>query len=432
MYKFTAFSAILSALFSTSLIAESPPLPMHFEPITGSSYAPVSDPLILNSEPWIIPKGFTQRIVTDETALNIYEGNDWGDMNTVNETGKDAGRYLYRAHEVRPGNDKRRGGGRGGSLSVVDLTTGKAKVLLQRADWEALDGIVWTPWHTLLFAEESIATTYEDPDVPQAVSGLLYEVTLDKTDPSVAERVTVRSLLGSLAHEGIKTDDEGNVYVVDEGKSGSIYKFVPEHYGDLSTGQLFALKVDAGAKTGAATWVALDMKQVQISARVAAKAVKATAYCRPEDLERIGKTLYAALTCEDASNAANLEGAGAILSISLGSAPHVKYFVAHGVNVVHENKRDGVTGFRNPDNLASGPDGKLWIVEDNVPSDIWVADPDDNDDGYSDGVKLFASLKDGAAEGTGLYFGKAVHTVFVNVQHSGTGNDKTVAISQGK
>ena len=75
-------------------------------------------------------------------------------------------------------------------------------------------------------------------------------------------------------------------------------------------------------------------------------------------------------------------------------------------------------------------DAKLWIVEDNVPSDIWVAEADNDGDGYSDGVHLFASLKDEGAEGTGIYFGKDPHKLFVNIQHSVTGNDKTMAITR--
>jgi hypothetical protein len=318
----------------------------------------------------------------------------------------------------------------GGAVSVIDLKTGESKIIAQRADWEALDGIVWTPWRTILFAEETITAQLPDPDVPAAKSGLLYELELDKKDPAKAKKVTVRPLLGSLSHEGIEIDPKGNVYVIDEDRSGAIYKFVPETYGDLGSGQLYALKVDGGAKTGTATWVALDMNQVQIDARVAAKAAGATPYCRPEDLERIGNTLYAALTCEDVANPANTSGAGAVLSISLGKTPKVNYFVAHGVNVVKEDKTNKITGFKSPDNLANGPDGNLWIVEDNVPSDIWVAKPDLDGDGYSDGVSLFASLKDNEAEGTGIYFGKDPRKLFVNVQHSVTKNDKTMVITK--
>lgn len=408
--------------------------PMGFDPIPGSAYGMDGDADIATA-PWLIPEGFTQSIVSDESDLNIYVENDWNDMNTVNETRKHAGRYLYRTHEVRysSDNDHRVDGGRGGAVSVVDLKTGEAKELAARADWEALDGIVWTPWHTILFAEEAGTSSLPDPDHPAATAGLLYELTLDRRNPTRAESVSVRPLLGALAHEGIETDAEGNVYVIDEDRHGSIYKFVPDSYGDLSSGQLYALKVMNGAKTGAAEWVALDMSQVQIRANVAAQAAGATEFCRPEDLERIGGTLYVALTCEDVDNAANIYGPGAVMAIELGEQPETAYVAAAGKNAPFENRDAGITGFKGPDNLASGPDGKLWIVEDNAYSDIWVFDPRSEDadgDGYRDGMHLFASLKDRPAEGTGIYFGKDPRTLFVNVQHSGTGNDKTMAITK--
>lgn len=419
--------------------------PMPFNPIASSAYGMENDANITTT-PWVIPRGYVQSIVSDERNLDIYLGNDWNDMNTVNETGKHAGRYLYRTHEVRGKNSARVDGGSGGAVSVVDLKTGLAREVVGRADWEALDGIVWTPWQTILFAEEVINSVLPDPVAPNAKSGLLYELRLDPKDPMSAESVTVRPMLGALSHEGIEIDAEGNVYVIDEARTGAIYKFVPETYGDLSRGQLYALKVMNGAKTGAAEWRALDMAQVQISARVAAAAVGATEFCRPEDMERIDSTLYVALTCEDVDNPANTSGknaagyaVGAVLAINLGEQPSTKFVVAPGKNVPFEVQPTattaGVTGFAKVDNLANGPDGKLWMVEDNDFSDIWVYDPrseDANGDGYKDGVHLFASLKDKPAEGSGIYFGKDPHTLFVNVQHSGTGNDKTMAITRQK
>ena len=419
--------------------------PMSFNPIAGSAYGLENDADIATT-PWVIPEGYVQSIVSDETDLDIYVANDWNDMNTVNETGKHAGRHMYRTHEVRggaignDGNSARVDGGSGGAVSVVDLKTGIAKEVVGRADWEALDGIVWTPWRTVLFAEEAGTSARPDPDAPQAQAGLVYELKLDRHDPMSAESVTVRPLLGALAHEGLEIDAEGNVYVIDEDRKGSIYKFVPETYGDLSSGQLYALKVMNGAKTGAAEWVALDMTQAQIKAHAAATAVGATEYCRPEDLERIAGTLYVALTCEDVDNSANTSGknaagynVGAVLAVELGEKPSVKYVVASGKNTPFENHATATTGFAKVDNLANGPDGKLWMVEDNDYSDIWVYDPrsrDANKDGYRDGVHLFASLKDKLAEGSGIYFGKDPQTLFVNVQHYGTGNDKTMAITK--
>lgn len=432
----------LAAAFAAQAQADSTVVngPMGFDPIAASAYGLQNDADITTT-PWVIPEGFTQAIISDENDLNIYVANDWNDMNTVNETKKHAGRYLYRTHEVRggaignDGNSRRVDGGSGGAVSVVDLKTGKAKEVVSRIDWEALDGLVWTPWHTILFAEEASTTARPDPDHPAATAGLLYELKLDRKDPTKAASVTVRPLLGALAHEGIEIDAEGNVYVIDEDRRGSVYKFVPDNYGDLSSGQLYALKVENGAKTGAAEWVALDMNQAQIKANVAARAVGATEFCRPEDLERISQTLYVALTCEDVDNPASTSGPGAVMAVELVDKPMVSYVVAADKNAPRENQAAGVTGFAKVDNLADGPDGKLWMVEDNDFSDIWVFDPkseDVNGDGYADGMYLFASLKDQPAEGTGIYFGKDPQTLFVNVQHSGTGNDKTMVITKRK
>jgi hypothetical protein len=438
-----ALCALAAPSFAQSTVVGGP---MGFDPISDSAYGQSADP----SAPFVVPAGFDQVLVSDEADLDLYRslcasgvnpGSDWPDMSVANETKKSAGRFLYRTHEVRPflydtacsvtpaaiARYKEQGGG---AVSVIDLHTGATSVLAQRADWEALDGLLWTPWHTLLFAEESINADIPDPQVPQATSGLLYEVTLRHNNPAVARAVEVRPQLGSLSHEGIEVDAEGNVYVIDEDRRGSIYRFVPNKYGNLEKGQLQVLVVAGGAKTGFASWVDLDMAQVQISARIAAQTAGGTPFCRPEDLERIGDVLYAALTCEDVANSANTSGPGAVLAIELGEAPIVRYFAAPGVNVPVENRTAGVTGMRAVDNLANGPDGKLWIVEDNVPSDIWVAEPDNDGDGYADAVHLFASLKDRTAEGTGIYFGSDPKTLFVNIQHSETGNDSTIAITK--
>ena len=367
--------------------------PIGFQPIAGTAYDVAAADW---TEPFVIPQGFTQQRVLDETQLDIYAGaDDLTDMNTVNETGPQAGRFLYRTHEV----------GSNGSLSVVDLKTGEAKVLVQRADWRRLDGLRWTPWGTLLFAEET-------------AGGRLFEAFLDPSDPSVVTRVEQRSEAGILRHEGIEAQGDGTVFVIDELNGGSIYKFEPTRRGDLSDGQLFALKLtgltDAqqkwssstyDEKVGAFEWVALDMDQVVVDADVAADAVAATEFGRPEDVEVIGGTLYVANTSEDR-----------VVAIDL-STNVLSSFVEAGLNVPVENAGAAVTGLNSPDNLAQGPDGRLWIVEDNSLSDVFVASLDRDGDGTADTVEHFASLRDTDAEISGIYFGKDPKTLFLNIQH---------------
>ncbi len=157
-------------------------------------------------------------------------------------------------------------------------------------------------------------------------------------------------------------------------------------------------------KVGAFEWVPLDMALVVQDADAASNAVQATEFGRPEDVQIIKNVLYVANTSEDR-----------VVAIDLRSQ-QLSGYVESGVNLPVENEAAGVTGFNSPDNLAAGPTGQLWIVEDNTPSDIWVASKS-TQDGVATDVKLFASLVDPGAEASGIYFGKDPHTLYVNIQH---------------
>ena len=387
----------------------------NFKPIDESANAADWDP----AAPWKLPKGFTQSVVSDETDLNIYDGgrDDWHDMNVVNETGKMAGRFMYRTHELRlPGSLPE-----GGTVSVVDLETGETKILAQDASWNALDGIRWTPWGTVLFAEET-------------TGGRLFEIELNE-DMMTAAAVHDRPAVGRLAHEGIDLDADGNVYVVDEHRGrtsgcdgvtpcgGGIYKFVPNTHGDLSAGDLYVLGIESSARrdnTGQGVWLGpIDAA----NARQSGTDFGGASYQRPEDLEIIGDTLYVAITEGPRDEYGNEYYEGRVIAVNLDTMV-VTNFVKAGVNVPVEIGKPGEeghqTGFDSVDNLAESPDGRLIMIEDNKPSDIWFASTRKvNDFGASKDVDLFASLTDPGAEGTGIYFSpQDPHTLYVNVQHS--------------
>ena len=423
--KFILASAITTALtVSTVSNADNRDNRFNFKPIDSSANAADWNA----TAPWKLPKGYTQTIVSDETRLNIYDGgrDDWHDMNTVNETGPMAGRFMYRTHELRyPDNQPE-----GGSLSVVDLHTGETTLLAQDTSYNALDGVRWSPWGTVVFAEETAA-------------GRFFEIELND-DLITAKAIHDRPAVGRLAHEGIDFDADGNVYVVDEhrGRSvgcdgvvpcgGGVYKFVSETYGDLSAGSLYVLKVTGPDGTGQGEWVGpIDAE----NARIAGTAAGGQSYQRPEDLEVINGILYVAVTEGPGDETGKEHYEGRVISVDLDSMA-VRNFVKADVNVAVEIGKPGEdghqSGFDSVDNLAEAPNGDLIMIEDNKPSDIWFASTKTNEFGSSEDVRLFASLTDPGAEGTGIYFSPLdSNTLYVNIQHSAADDgDATWAITR--
>ncbi|MCB1877150.1 MAG: DUF839 domain-containing protein [Chromatiales bacterium] len=401
--------AVSAALFSSIAAAGG----FNFKPINGSA----AEEMWTGEAPWKIPQGFSQSIVKDETDLNIYDGgrDDWHDMNTVNETGKKTGRFMYTTHEVR-------GEPEGGAVSAHSFKTGETVVLAQDPGYDAVDGILWTPWGTLLFAEEK-------------TGGRLFEIELNAD--MMSGTVHDRPAVGRIAHEGIGVDAEGNIYVVDEfrgqreGYGGGVYKFVPNSHGDLSSGDLYVLATSEQDGTGQGVWLGPINPA---DARNSGTDFGGHGYNRPEDVQVIGNTLYVAVTEGIYVNGSQTFD-GRVIAVNLATMM-VTDFVKPGVNVPVEIGRPGdanfQTGFDNPDNLAKSPDRRLVIVEDNVPSDIWFAEDTDGD-GVADSVELFASLSDYGAEGTGIYFNpKKSNTLYVNIQHSKEEDgDGTWAIKKG-
>ena len=429
------------------------------------------------AKPFAIPAGYEQQVVTEEREPGYNVNSDNWDMSTQNEFGKDAGRYVYRTHENRAG--------QASQVSLTDLKSGTNRILAERADWEAFDGIVWTPWGTILAAEEVIVSTATDPQVPQAKAGLVYEFFVDRNDPSrldpAREKITpgdgtsdttrdgirARPAIGSKSHEGMRFDKRGNLYGIAEsrgrttvGVAGAIFRFVPDRKGDLAKGQLQAFDSPNG-QDGEGIWIDLDRAEVQIDADAEAERRGANEYQRPEDVEtgestgkdrnNGGNTLYVALTEGDD------EGVLAF-DLSRSERPFAHDYVGKQAGNASE-----AAGFDAPDNLALDRKGNLVVAEDPpvnpVGGDYFVAAPprgsdDDDERGArhqpARTVQRFASLKDCAGEPSGPYFAlegterfarqnpdPAVarvvddETLFAHRQHAGQSSpiDQLVAIS---
>jgi hypothetical protein len=436
-----------------------------FTPLATSAECAVG-PVV--GDPFTLPSGYGQQVIVQEGdggSINLF------DMLTQNESGKDEGRYLYRTHETATN----------GQVTLTDLQTGVTEILAQRSDFERFDGIAWTPWGTLLAAEEVIIAAAKDPSVPQAVGGLVYEFFVDPDDPSeldpsrepitpgdgttdnVQDGIRARPALGAKSHEGLRFDKQGYLYGIAEtrgisgpaGQSGAVFRFVPDEKGDLSAGQLQALQTDDGLPGrglyGSGRWIDLDQGAVQVNADAEAEAKGANQYERPEDVEtgqstgrdvnNGGNTLYVAIT-EGTHPPGDL---GGVLAVDLSSQNKPFAYPYVGVDASKTTTPD----FANPDNLALDREGNLVITEDtDTPpgGDIWIAARPTGRGGQPAAtVQRFASLRDCAAEPTGVYFAldgtsewtdgtpraQSVgdETLFVNRQHAGNPElDQTVAI----
>lgn len=366
------------------------------------------------AQPLVLPAGYTQTVLASEPQFP-----DLADMNTLNETGAET--ELYRTHETSSNS----------AVTATDLASKTTRIVAQRTDWERFDGISWTPWGTIIAAEETSNAALPDPAVPEAKAGLVYEI-----NPQTGQS-TVRPAIGSRSHEGLRFDAAGNLYGISETNPGYIYKFTPSTRNSLEAGQLYALKITAstGDRVGGAIWVPLDAAAVRVNSDAAALAAGATGYNRPEDVECSsspgtsrggGNVLYVAITGP---------GDNRVLAIDLQSGGdanscQVRDYVKVGLNAPSD--------FEMPDNLALDPAGNLYITEDPGGTfaggkvkgdDIWMAPRGTG--GAAGAISRFATVTDSDAEPTGIYFNKAGTTLFVNIQHrGGDGQDKAMMIQK--
>ena len=328
--------------------------PINFTPLPNSAVdAPSNSTQELNT-PFLLSDGITSQTSlvskTNPSYLSSTKLGNW-DMITTNETGPDAGRYLFQAHET----------GSNAGVSRYDRTTGQMVNLGFNISWGALDGSTWTPWGTVITGEEWTA------------QGRLFEVTNPLADPNTtAINIVERTAIPNVSQEGLKFDSAGNFYFIDEFNGGALYKYAPTNPNTasaLTQGQSFVLKDDLagdGANVGAATWVPLtdalgntlpgitdpfDVTGGNLRpGRTAANDVGATDYFRPEDLEisklaNGNEVLYMATTSTDQ-----------VFSIELNSAT-----TATVREFVNNATIDAATGlsvdapgniFQTPDNLA--------------------------------------------------------------------------------
>ena len=313
----------------------------------------------------------------------------------------------------------------------------------------AIDPAVLTPANTLVVAEEWTG------------NGRMFEISNPDSATGVTDSsVTWLSNIPSVSHEGIKFDSLGRMYFIDENSSGSLYRMTPTVAADLTLGKVEVMKVDGfgglptfsptgqAGRTGAGEWVEIvdaagnaltnanPFDFTTRGGRAAADEVGATPFGRPEDLEIAtlanGKeAIFMATTTENIVWSIELDADG-IEGVNVTEFTNSTTTPSSQSNPVGAGASAAVYGMNRVDNLAFelGPNGEiqLFVVEDQNPSDIWVA-TDADGDGIAEIVDLFASLGVSGAEATGFIVDPR-GGYLVNIQHPSSANDALWSITQ--
>ena len=427
-----------------------------FTPLTSSAAGlPVADeatPITLGNAKW------SQRTLADRATQNdLVPGSNSGnwDMITSNETGPDAGRYLFMPFETGQAGVQR--------IDMQNPHYGERTVTIVAPGTQGFvsgDASRWTPWGGYLTAEESWGAG--------SSKGRLFEVTNPVTAGPDGGVFACRDIIPRVSHEGLAFDKDKSLYFIDELNGGSIYKYVSQKpdaaSGDeyFAAGQTFALRVGAGGQfegnngpaiTGPGTWVAITtevgaplvgvsvvLPDLTIDGRASADDddVKATGYNRPEDIQlqtlADGTELLYFNTTDSDTNASSADGNSRTYTVNLTTG-EVKLF-ASPQSIDRATGAPVGGGLRNADNLAIDHEGNIYIVEDRnggSDDDIWFAvdlnkDGDITDPG--EGLARWASNGTVGSEFTGMYFDlRRSNVAYVNIQHPSSGVDRTIEIN---
>lgn len=384
---------------------------------------------------------FSQKTIADRATQNaLVPGSNSGnwDMVTANESGPNAGRYLFMPFETASGGVQR--------VDLLDSNYNTRTVTIVAPGTQGFvagDASRWTPWGSYLTAEESWATGGNG-------KGRLFEVTNATTASANGGNFIQRSIIPRVSHEGLAFDNAKSLYFIDELNGGSIYKYTSANPNAtngndyFAAGQTFVAKVNGGNNAnavGAVTWQAITdvngaalagastvLTDGTIDGRASANTVGGTDYQRPEDLE-----------------VNTLANGDKVMLVATTTTNEVYSFnmMTNQVSVfANQNTIDLATGqavgsaFLSPDNLAVDAAGNMYIIEDRnggVDNDIWFA-RDLNKDGdlldTGEGLARWASNGTQGSEFTGLYFDLLdPNKAYVNIQHPTSGVDRLIEIS---
>ncbi|KAB1232190.1 alkaline phosphatase PhoX [Chryseobacterium viscerum] len=375
----------------------------------------------------IIPAEHKYQLILKEGDSYTEGGGFVGGQNDftgyVAKAGSSTNGYLSVNHETNPGGVTMAEINYNATSKLWQLTKSRAVSFsdpsLVQTIRNCSGGV--TPWGTIVTAEESVTSNDVNNDGYKDY-GWLVEI-----DPATAQVISKNTngtkgklwQMGIMNHENVVINNAGTVaYYGEDGGTHMVYKYVMDTPNDLSSGNLYVLKLDQGLSAAGdpvgttATWVQVPNKEKadQNNTNNNALSVGGTKFNGVEDVDISpldGKIYF---TAKGLDRVYRLQDNGT-------TASQVETFVGGGSSVYSFNTAQGTKseawGDGN-DNLTFDELGNLWVLQDGGKNYIWVIAPDHTQTNPK--VRLFASMPAGS-EPTGLTFTPDHKFGFFSIQH---------------
>jgi uncharacterized protein len=266
-----------------------------------------------------LPEGFRARLVAQGGERVNGTGYVWhtdSDGAATFPTG-DGGWILVSNSEV----DAKDEGGASAIRFAEDGSVADAYRILEGTQKNCSGG--GTPWGTWLSCEE-------------VSEGRVWEC-----DPTGRGEPIARPAMGVFQHEAAAVDPAGKrIYLTEDQPDGGFYRFTPERWQDLSSGELEIATVESGGKV---VWTRL-----------------------PDPAAREDETRF---QVEGSTRFENGEGiwrdAGVVYIATTGDhRVHAYDIRSERIKVIHDGRASPRSPLRNPDQMTASRAGELFVCED--------------------------------------------------------------------
>ena len=375
-----------------------------------------------------IPATHTFQILLKEgdAYADISNGTAPGNNDFTGYVGKNGSSiegYVAVNHENSPG-----------GVSIVDVSYDPAikswgQDLLRSVDFTGVvatqrncsGGI--TPWGTIITSEESVLGFDANGD---GYNDIGWQIEIDPVTASIA---TTNELglpqklwaLGTMSHENIVVaNDSITAYEAEDGGSGAVYKFVADNKMDLTSGKLYALKLDLGLENNEpvspkGVWVEVpnETASERNSTNSLAIDLGATDFGGAEDVEINPVTGEIYFTSKSAGRTFAFTDGG-------DSITNFRTFVGGKEYPIQmKDSVEMVSWGGGNDNLTFDQFGNLYVLQDGGTNYIWYVSAEHTQENPD--VKIFMRSPNGS-EPTGMTFSPDYRFMFLSIQHPSSAN----------